>query len=341
MTAPTFFEVCAGCGGMSTGFLRAGFICRGVNEIDPVCCETLRLNHPSIPVYEYDMSKLVSNECRIDPPDVLVGGIPCQSFSYAGKRKGLDDPRGNLMNVFISLVHKWQPRVFVIENVKGLVSHEKGETLRRIIALLSQEGLYRIHHQVLNAWDYGVPQKRERVFIVGVRSDQGCAFRFPPKGSPRPVLRDILPLGIPYEHQSGTSYPERKKEIFRQIPPGGCWVDLPETLQRSYLGKSFESGGGKRGIARRLSLDEPCLTLTTSPCQKQTERCHPLEDRPFTVEEYAAIQTFPPDYRFAGSIVRRYRQIGNAVPCNLAHAVACAVRDTILSRDTDSTHIPV
>ena len=105
------------------------------------------------------------------------------------------------------------------------------------------------------------------------------------------------------------------------VPPGGCWIDLPEEVQKEYMGKSFYSGGGKRGMARRISWDEPCLTLTTSPCQKQTERCHPDEVRPFTVREYARIQSFPDEWEFEGGITSKYKQIGNAVPVRVAEAV--------------------
>jgi DNA (cytosine-5)-methyltransferase 1 len=106
------------------------------------------------------------------------------------------------------------------------------------------------------------------------------------------------------------------------VPPGGYWRDLPLAIQKEYMMKSFYLGGGKTGMARRISWDEPCLTLTTSPAQKQTERCHPDESRPFTTREYARIQTFPDTWEFQGSIGQIYRQIGNAVPVNLAYAVA-------------------
>jgi len=312
---------------MSSGFLEEGFECIGLNEKDKTCCETLRANHTGIPVLEKDMTDLVKDfDGR---PDVLIGGVPCQSFSHAGKRKGLTDPRGGLMKVFISLVEKIRPKIFMIENVKGLTTHKKGATLNEIVKGLSLEGTYSVRWKILNAWHYGVPQKRERVFVVGVRD--GMEFEFPDELEARPVLRDILPLPIPVEEQHGVSYPEWKREVMRLVPPGGCWVDLPDDIKRAYMGKCLESGGGKRGMARRLSMDEPSLTLTTSPCQKQTERCHPLEDRPFTVEEYAAIQTFPRDYVFCGSIASRYRQIGNAVPCVLARAMARSIRASLLS----------
>jgi DNA (cytosine-5)-methyltransferase 1 len=122
-------------------------------------------------------------------------------------------------------------------------------------------------------------------------------------------------------------YSEEKKEIMKLVPEGGCWVDLPEDIQKKYMGKSLLSGGGKRGIARRLSMNEHCLTLTTSPCQKQTERCHPIETRPFTVREYARIQTFPDTYVFEGGVGNQYKQIGNAVPVKLAFAMATQIKD--------------
>ena len=119
----------------------------------------------------------------------------------------------------------------------------------------------------------------------------------------------------------GQKYPERKKEILDLVPAGGYWRDLPENIQIEYMKKSYYLGGGKTGMARRLSWDEPSLTLTCSPAQKQTERCHPSETRPLTVREYARIQTFPDDWLFSGSLTNQYKQIGNAVPVNLANAV--------------------
>jgi DNA (cytosine-5)-methyltransferase 1 len=177
---------------------------------------------------------------------------------------------------------------------------------------------------VLNAKDYEVPQKRERIFIVGIRSDLAAPFTYPEKSKKAVVLRDVLvyvPASI------GAKYTEEKAAVMAHVPPGGCWVDLPVAMAAAYMGaKSLEAGGGKRGMARRLSMDEACLTLTTSPCQKQTERCHPKETRPLTVREYARIQTFPDTYSFSGGMANQYKQIGNAVPVKLALAMGKQIK---------------
>jgi len=120
-------------------------------------------------------------------------------------------------------------------------------------------------------------------------------------------------------------YPPKKQRVMEMVPEGGDWRDLPVDVQKEYMGGSFYLGGGKTGMARRLSLDEPSLTLTCAPAQKQTERCHPTETRPLSVREYARIQTFPDDWQFAGNLTAQYKQIGNAVPVNLAWAVGRAV----------------
>lgn len=314
---PTFIEVCAGAGGLGSGFIDAGFTPLLLNEIDATCCQTLRENHAGVEVSCSDMQSLHLDTYR-QQVDVLMGGVPCQAFSQAGERRGFEDPRGQLMIDFNRLVLECEPKILLVENVKGLTTHNQGQTLASVLELFSNAGRYKMYHKVLNANDYGVAQKRERIIIIGVRNDIPHEFVYPEKHSYKPVLRDIL-VDVP--PSPGVSYPEAKRRVFDMVPPGGCWINLPEDVQRSYMGASFHSGGGKRGIARRLSMDEACLTLTTSPCQKQTDRCHPLESRPFTVREYARIQSFPDTYVFAGSPAKQYKQIGNAVPVKLAFAI--------------------
>lgn len=313
----SFIEVCSGAGGLGSGFIEAGFTALLLNEIDPTCCETLRQNHPGVEVICSDMQTLHLDAYN-GRVDVLMGGVPCQAFSQAGERRGFDDPRGQLIIDFNRLVLECNPKILLVENVKGLTTHNGGKTLSSVVELFRNGGRYVMYHKVLNANDYGVAQKRERVIIIGIRSDIRTEFTYPEKLSIKPVLRDVL-VDVPVS--SGVSYPEAKRKVFDMVRPGGCWVNLPEEVQRSYMGASFHSGGGKRGIARRMSMDEACLTLTTSPCQKQTDRCHPLESRPFTVREYARIQSFPDTYIFAGSTAKQYKQIGNAVPVKLGLAV--------------------
>ena len=316
---PTFIEVCAGAGGLSQGLIRAGFKPLLLNEIDTVCCKTLKKNHADVEVDSHDMRNIDLTEFK-GTVDLLAGGVPCQSFSQAGKRKGLDDDRGNLILDFARLINECRPRCFLIENVEGLKTHENGKTFRKVLEVLEGTG-YKVSHRILNAVDYGVPQKRKRLFIVGVRDEQ--EYTFPSSdGIEKKVLRDVL-FEVP--PSLGAKYPARKAEILNMVPPGGCWIDLPTEVQKEYMGGAFESEGGRRGMARRLSMDEPCLTLTTSPCQKQTERCHPLETRPLTVREYARIQTFPDSYEFVGTMAQQYKQIGNAVPVMLAYHIGLSL----------------
>lgn len=151
------------------------------------------------------------------------------------------------------------------------------------------------------------------------------AFEFPAAlaETDRKVLKDVL-ADVPTS--SGAKYSAEKTALFEMIPQGGCWVNLPEHLQQEYMGASFHSGGGKRGILHRLSMDKPALTLLCTPSQKQTERCHPLEVRPLTVREYARIQTFDDTYEFVGSMNSQYKQIGNAVPVELARHMGIALK---------------
>lgn len=174
---------------------------------------------------------------------------------------------------------------------------------------------------------YQVPQKRERLILIAVRNDiaKMVKYKWPDPYYRVVNVRDAFYKGFLYDCEvpksEGQKYPQRKKEIMDMVPMGGDWRDLPVEIQKEYLKNCFYLGGGKTGIARRLSLDEPSLTLTCAPAMKQTERCHPLESRPLTVREYARIQTFPDEWRFEGNMTEQYKQIGNAVPVNLAYAI--------------------
>lgn len=310
----TSIELFAGAGGLALGLEKAGLKTLAFVEIDKFCCETLKNNRPDWNVINDDVSKIDFSRYA-GKVDIITGGFPCQAFSFAGKKLGFEDTRGTLFYEFARCIKEVKPLMFMAENVRGLKSHDNGRTLQTIIDVLGSLG-YKIQYQVLNAVNYGVAQKRERIVIIGTK--KGINFDFPTPLKHRPTLKEAL-KDCPISE--GQSYSEKKKAILSLIPPGGCWINLPLEKQKEYMGKSFLSGGGKRGMARRISWDEACLTLTCSPSQKQTERCHPNETRPFTVREYARIQSFPDDWKFSGGIGEKYKQIGNAVPVELARRV--------------------
>ena len=208
-----------------------------------------------------------------------------------------------------------------------MISHDEGRTFDTIRNTIKELGYTLVDPRVLKAIMYQVPQKRERLILIAIRNDVAdkVQFHWPTPFYRVLTLRDALHKSDIFDtdvsETIGFSYPEKKKQVMALVPQGGNWRDLPEDIAKSYMGGSWLLGGGKTGMARRLSLDEPSLTLTCSPCQKQTERCHPTETRPLSVREYARIQTFPDYWQFQGTVAAQYKQIGNAVPVNLAWAI--------------------
>lgn len=313
----TAIELFSGCGGLALGLENAGFKHSLLVEVDRDASRTLRLNRPDLNVVAGDVAAVDFTPYRVKV-DLVAGGFPCQSFSYAGKRAGMDDVRGTLFFEFARCVKEVQPRIALAENVKGLLNHDGGKTFKAMVGVLEDMG-YTVYPHLHRSQFMNVPQKRERLFIVAVRNDlHATPFIFHQEGGSIMTLREALsdcPQSV------GAKYSEYKRRIFAFVPEGGNWRDLPAEMQREYMKGSLTLGGGKTGMARRLTRDEPSLTLTCSPSQNQTERCHPTETRPLTVREYARIQTFPDDWQFNGSVNSQYRQIGNAVPVNMAFHV--------------------
>lgn len=315
-------ELFAGAGGLALGLEEAGFEGAAFVEFNHAACDTLRVNRPMWNVIEGDVHSIDFTK-YYGKIDLVSGGAPCQAFSYAGKKLGFGDTRGTLFAEFARCVKEVSPKMFLFENVRGLLSHDKGRTFRTILHTFEDLG-YQVQYQVLNACYFGVGQKRERLIVIGVRLDlvDTIQFTYPEPDEQWTTLETMLKdvPDSPYQ-----PYSENKRKVMELVPPGGCWVDLPEDVAKKYMGKSYYSGGGRRGMARRIAWNEPCLTLTTSPSQKQTERCHPDETRPFTVREYARIQSFPDNWIFEGTLSDQYKQIGNAVPVELARRVGVQI----------------
>ena len=326
MNSMKSIELFAGAGGLALGVERAGFDHIGLIEFDKAAAETLKKNRPEWNVIWDD----IANISCLDLEDyfnikkgelaLLSGGAPCQAFSYAGKSLGLEDTRGTLFYHYAIFLQKLQPKMFLFENVRGLLTHDGGKTYQTIKNVFEDAG-YTIQYAVLNAWDYGVAQKRERLITIGIRNDlvDTVSFTFPKKHDYKPVLGDIL-VDVP--ESVGARYSQKKEEIYKLVPPGGYWRDIPEEIAKEYMKSCWDMGGGRTGILRRMSMDEPSLTVLTSPSQKQTDRCHPIEPRPFTVRENARCQSFPDEWEFCGTVGDQYKQVGNAVPVNLGYEIA-------------------
>jgi len=321
-------ELFAGAGGLAVGMEKAELKCVALNEIDKWACQTLRKNRPHWKALEGYVKTFDFSGYK-EKVDIVTGGFPCQAFSYAGKKLGLADARGTLFYEFARAVKEVNPLICIGENVRGLLSHENGNTLRGMFSILDEIDYNIVPFQVLLAVNYKVPQKRERLILVGIRKDIKLKYEYPKPYKKIYNLKDALkkgdlfPSNVP--KSEGAKYPKNKIDVLDLVPPKGYWRDLPLNIQKQFMGGSFYLGGGKTGMARQIGWDEPCLTLTCSPAQKQTERCHPDETRPFTVREYARIQTFPDDWKFAGSVAQQYKQIGNAVPVNLGREVGYSI----------------
>lgn len=328
-------ELFAGAGGLALGLEQAGFKHIGLIEFDRSAADTLIFNRPQWNVVCEDITLTTQRDLEKEfnikkgKLDLLSGGAPCQSFSYAGKRLGLQDVRGTMFYHYATFLEKLQPKTFLFENVKGLLSHDNGKTFQTILSIFEEQG-YKTFYKVLNAWDYGVPQKRERLIIVGIRNDlvKKCIFNFPQKHEYKPIMRDVTLDANPSKDEC-KRYSEYKEKIFALVPPGGYWRDIDPNIAKEYMKTCWFMGGGRTGILRRIGLDEPSLTVLTSPGMKQTDRCHPIEVRPFSYRENARIQTFPESWEFSGKLSQKYKQIGNAVPVNLAKEIGLEIKKTL------------
>lgn len=333
MTKETYtsVELFAGAGGFALGLEHAGLSCLLLNEINSRACATLRKNRPDWNVYEGDVAKYDFRHLE-GKVDVLTGGFPCQAFSMAGKRLGFKDARGTLFYEFARAVNEIKPLLCVGENVRGLLSHDGGRTLKIMISILDELGYDVLPPRILKAVFHNVPQRRERLIIVAMRRDAGLSFVWPKPHKEKYTLRDALKKGPLFDcdvpNSPGQVYSKKRHDVLALVPPGGCYKDLPPGIRETYLG-SIKPGAS--GVGRRIAWDEACMTILCCPQYKLTERCHPDETRPFTVRESARIQTFPDDWAFEGSLTAQYRQIGNAVPVNLAEEIG---KSLVKSLDT-------
>ena len=327
-------DLFAGCGGTALGFENAGLKHVLMVERDKSAYETLsnNLTSETCDIICGDVAD-VRYKPYADNVDVVQAGFPCQAFSYAGHRLGFDDVRGTMFFEFARCIKEVRPKISIGENVKGLMTHDGGRTLDTMLNVLDELG-YDVDYRILDAQHYDVPQHRERLILMATKRDTGIKPIWPKPTdyiiTVREALRDV-------PASDGMSYSESKKSVLSLVPEGGNWRDLPLDMQKAYLGKAYNNGGGKTGMAKRLAWDEPSKTLTCSPIQKMTERCHPSETRPLTVREYARIQTFPDEYEFCGTLAAQYKQIGNAVPPNLAYHIARCIPMILGMSDVDDT----
>ena len=221
----TSIELFAGAGGLALGVEKAGFNTIGLIEFDKDASDTLKKNRPNWNVICDDIANISPLDLlkyfklQIGELDLLSGGAPCQAFSYAGKRLGLEDARGTLFYHYAVFLQKLQPKTFLFENVRGLLTHDKGRTYETIFNVFTECG-YSIKKQILNAWDYGNAQKRERLITLGIRNDLvgKISIDFPKPHEYKPVLRDVL-QNVP--ESLGAQYSDYKRDIFKLVPPGG------------------------------------------------------------------------------------------------------------------------
>lgn len=338
----------SGAMGLDLGLHAEGFKTKVCVELNADCQRTIRANYPEAAVFG-DLKALLKEDPRLDSvrqhlsfrrPFAVVGGPPCQSFSTAGKRRGLGDLRGTLVLDFIKAVEVLNPYCFVMENVKGLLQHviETDEGSPKLADYIVQqfEGLgYKTRYWVVNAADYGSAQTRERVVFMGSKSGYLDALEAVNEKATWVPIKDVI-RDLEEDPGDCAAFSAKLMSFLQFVPEGGNWRALNDGQRRIALGGAYSSGGGKVGFYRRLSWEKPAPTLVTSPIQKATLLCHPSKLRPLSVREYARIQGYPDNWVFKGGLMSRYKQIGNSVPLALARAIArCLAKKHNLSACVD------
>jgi DNA (cytosine-5)-methyltransferase 1 len=371
-------DLFCGCGGMTLGFKWAGYNSLIASDIDENCGKTINRNFPNTKfilgdisnINRIDFDKLINNR----EIDVITGGPPCQGFSLANKNRNKveDDPRNRLFYEYVKVIKWYSPKAFVMENVKGLLSMQKGEVIKTIINEFENAGIgYNVEYRVLKASDYGVPQNRERVILIGFRKDLNLYPEFPSKLNDIVTVDDaIMDLpqiqagegaeGMKYETKPNNNYQilmRKKSELvynhvamkhtqrlidrFGAIKPGQNLLDVWESHGAVKRGNPEEKSQIKFSQNnQRLYGDRPAPTIAAS---FQSNFIHPYLNRNFTAREGARLQSFPDDFIFEGMRTKmswevglsQYQQIGNAVPPLMAKAVGEKIKDIILNGNSN------
>lgn len=344
-------SIFSGAMGLDIGLKKAGLHIAVGQDIDPSCVATMQANGCKVlggDIRKIDPANLLEQTGMTQgEPFLVCGGPPCQPFSTAGKRLGINDPRGSLFMDFIRMLDYIRPRFFIMENVKGIKSaplkhtslaernmsdpeQQLGTVLDVILSEFDKLG-YKTVYGVLDAVNYGVPQFRERFVLLGSREHEDIFLPLPTHFQMHQesayrwrTLQDAI-KDLEYDCGECAAFSKSRLDYLRTVPEGGNWRSLPDKICREAMGGAYKSGGGKVGFYRRLSYSQPSPTLVTSPVQKATMMCHPTQNRPLSIREYARIQQFPDNWIFTGTTAAKYRQIGNAVPVGLALSLGKAI----------------
>lgn len=322
----------SGCGGLDLGFEQVGnYKTLWANDFKYEACQTFRRHFGDI-IVEGDVEQIDPyNDSSVPDCDLVLGGFPCQDFSIIWKQPGLNGERGNLYKSFLRFVDAKKPKAFVAENVKGILTANKKKAIKQIIEDFQNiEPGYVVIPHLYNFAEYGVPEFRERVLIVGIRIDTGFKFKHPapthgvgkglkPFVTVRDAFKDVRE--VPYNNEF-LKVQERTKKIISLIPEGGNFTDIPK--ESPYYVKGMISH-----VYRRVKLDEPSKTIIAAG-GGGTWGYHYPENRPLTNRERARIQSFPDDFVFEGNTTEVRRQIGNAVPPVGVHAIAQALKPLFL-----------
>ncbi len=329
----TYIDLFSGAGGFSLGFDRVNFRNIFAVDIESEFCKTYKANFPEHNLITKDISKLTEDEILKlignQKIEVIIGGPPCQGFSMAGNigRKFIDDPRNNLFKEYARVVSIVRPSFFVMENVARLYTHNKGETRKEIINTFEKMG-YKVECQILNSADYNVPQIRKRVIFIGTLKN--IDIKFPKKTTEKYLtVKDViehLPLinsgessSIP--NHNAMNHTSQMLEKMKYIPDGGCRNHIPEKLRP-------KSGDIRKYI--KYKSDAPSICITGD----MRKVFHYSQNRALTVRELASIQSFPDTFIFKGKSISQQQQVGNAVPPNMAEAIANIIKEMSTINDS-------
>jgi DNA (cytosine-5)-methyltransferase 1 len=365
-------DLFSGVGGLSYGFAHNDYFeILAANEILPHMAHAYSLNHPQVKMYAEDIKNFNAERIKRDlgvcpeEVDLIVGGPPCQAYSTVGKRL-VDDPRGKLFQEYYRVLKEFKPKMFLFENVKGILSIQNGLLLKNIISLFESLG-YRVTYKILNAAEFGAPQVRERVIIIGSKLETDFEYPKPTHHDPlentglwegdlKPFLtleEAISDLPFIKTDEEGFEYASEPQNDFQKLMRRNApkrIMDhsspknnknlvrlmelLPDGGTPEDLPESLRPTSGFKNTYCRLWWKRPAPTITRNLSTPSSSRCiHPKTPRPLTTREGARIQCFPDNYQFFGSRSERNLQIGNAVPTFLSSALAQSIVQNFLSEE--------